>query len=73
MNTDILLLTAILILTAFGLYIYLDPETCWSNIKTPADFIELLIQRTKQRFCRHDWKIGKTCMYCTKCYHTKKK
>ena len=54
-----------------GLYFYLDPETCWSNIKTPMDFIELFIQRTKQHFCFHDWKVGKTCMYCTKCSHTK--
>ena len=54
-----------------GLYFYLDPETCWSNIKTPMDFIELFIQRTKQHFCFHEWKFGKTCMYCTKCFHTK--
>ena len=68
MIETLLIVVGILVI---GLYFYLDPETCWSNIKTPMDFIELFIQRTKQHFCFHEWKFGKTCMYCTKCSHTK--
>ena len=59
------------LILGIGLYFYLDPKTCWSNIKTPMDFIALFVQRTKQHFCFHEWKVGKTCMYCTKCCHTK--
>lgn len=60
-----------LILLGIGLYFYLDTETCWSNIKSPKDLLDLFILRTKQHFCKHEWKIGKISMYCTKCFHTK--
>lgn len=61
---------AIIALICIGLYYYLDPETCWSNIRTPMDFIELFVLRTQQKFCRHEWKYGKLGRYCTKCHHT---
>lgn len=52
-------------------YLYLDPETCWSNIKSFKDFIDLVKLRTKQHLCKHEWQEGILGKYCTRCYHTK--
>lgn len=63
-------LTSFLLLT-IALYFYLDTKTYWANIKNLKDFKELFVLRTRQHFCKHDYILGNTCLYCTKCFHTK--
>ena len=63
----------VLFILVVVLYFYLDGmETYWPNIKSVKDFIDLFKLRTKQHFCRHRYIMGTTCMYCPKCFHTKR-
>lgn len=59
------------LLLIVALYFYLDTKTYWPNIKNLKDFNELFVLRTRQHFCKHNYILGKTCLYCTKCFHTK--